>query len=169
MSFYYLIVLWRQLIEIRALRTWKIFCQYLGDFLLFSNDTTIVFQNNTLIMERLLFPGWNIRSYVFQNFFWSDCLSLQILEKWSLTLFLLMLTALLLSWQYFSQSSGFLDLLNCLLQRLRSLITSRKSGFINWNWSRCFRRNDLTGARSSRTSTNNFSQAQYTSSGPSKT
>ena len=93
---------------------------------------------------------------VFQNFFWSECLSLQILEKWSLTLFILMLTALFLSWRYFSQSSDFLDLLNCLLQRLRSLIASRNSGFINWNWSRCFRWNDLTGALSSRTSTNNF-------------
>ena len=62
MSFYCLVWLWRQLIEVRVLRTWKIFCQNLGDFLLFSNDTTIVFQNNTLIVERLLFPGWNIRS-----------------------------------------------------------------------------------------------------------
>ena len=62
MSFYCLVWLWRQLIEIRVLKTWKIFCQNLGVFLLFSNDTTIVFQNNTLIVERLLFPGWNIRS-----------------------------------------------------------------------------------------------------------
>ena len=53
------------------------------------------------------------------------------LQKWSLTLFLLMLTTLFLSWRYFSQSSGFLDLLNCLLLRLRSLITSCNSGFIN--------------------------------------
>ena len=54
---------WRQLIKIRVLRTWKIFCQNFGVFLLFSNDTTMFFQNNTLIVERLLFPGWNIRSY----------------------------------------------------------------------------------------------------------
>ena len=170
MSFYYLIGLWRQLIEIRVLRTWKIFCQYLGDFLLFSNDTTIVFQNNTLIAERLLFPGWNIRSYCVPKLLliWMFIIadSGKVIR---LTLFLLMLTALFLSWQYFSQSSGFLDLLNCLLQRLRSLITSRNSGFINWNWSRRLRRNDLTGTWLSRTSTKNFSQAQYTPSGSSKT
>ena len=63
MSFYCLLWLWRQFTEISVLRTWNIFCQNLGDFLLVSNDTTIVFQNNTLIVESLLFPGWNIWSY----------------------------------------------------------------------------------------------------------
>ena len=107
----------------------------------------------------------------FPTFLWSECLTLQILEKWFLTLFLLMLPALFLSWRQvlfpiFNWS--FLDLLNCFLQRLRSLITSRNSGFLNWNWSRCLRLKDLTGAWSCRAATNNFSQAQYTSSGSSK-
>ena len=44
---------------------------------------------------------------VSQNFFWSGCLSFQILEKWSLTLFLVMLTALFLSWRYFASLQAF--------------------------------------------------------------
>ena len=112
MSFYCLVWLWRQLIEIKVLRNWKIFCKDFGDFLLFSKTPPLSFKIIRSLWKDCFFldEKYTYGLMVFQNFFWSECLSLQILEKWSLILFLLMLTALSLSWQYFSQSSGFLDL-----------------------------------------------------------
>ena len=169
MSFYCLVWLWRQLIEVRVLRTWKHSARTSATFFCSLMKPPLSFKTIRSLWKDCFFLDEIYGLIVFQIFFGSECLSSQILEKWSLTLFLLMLTSLFLSWRYFSQSSGFLDLLNCLLERFRSLITSRNSGFINWNWSRCCRRNDLTGAWSFRSSTNNFSQVQYTSSGSSKT
>lgn len=132
MSFYCLVWLWTQLIDISVLRTWKIFKPEPSE----PARTSVTFFCS-LMTRPLAFKTvrslWKVCFFLyeiyglimFQNFFWSECLSLQILEKWSLTLFLLILTALFLSWRYFSHSSGLLDLLNRLLQRLRSLITSR--------------------------------------------
>lgn len=129
MSFYCLVWLWRQLIDISVLRTWKIFkpepARTSANFFCSLMTRPLAFKT-VRSLRRVCFFLCEIHGLiVFQNFFWSECLSLQILEKWSLTLFLLILTALFLSWRYFSQSSGLLDLLNCLLQRLRSPITSR--------------------------------------------
>ena len=120
MIFYCLVWLWRQLIEISVLRTWKMFCQNLGDFLCSLMIPPLSFKTIRSLWKVCFFLDEIYGLIVFQNSFWSECLSLQILEKWSLTLFLFILTAMFLSWRYFSQSSGLLDLLNCVLHRLRN-------------------------------------------------